>query len=107
MPLHVATHPLIAHKMTILRDVKTNSNDFRKVLKEITFYLGYEASRTVSTGDVSVTTPMGEHFIGQKINEKVAIIPILRAGLGTHQNKFFGFNLFQIFVIFSAYTSMI
>ena len=84
MPLHVATHPLISHKMTILRDAKTNSNDFRKVLKEITFYLGYEASRTVSTGDVTVTTPMGEPFTGSKVNEKVAIIPILRAGLGNH-----------------------
>lgn len=71
--------------MTILRDSKTNANDFRKVLREITFYLGYEASRTVSTGSVDVTTPMGEVFSGQKINEKVAIIPILRAGLGTYK----------------------
>ena len=82
MPLHVATHPLIAHKMTILRDAKTNANDFRKVLKEITFYLGYEASRTLSTVESNVTTPMGESFSGQKVHEKVAIVPILRAGLG-------------------------
>ncbi len=42
--VHVATHPLIAHKMSLLRNKETQSHDFRKILKEITFYLGYEVS---------------------------------------------------------------
>ncbi|RYY83598.1 hypothetical protein EON63_10915 [archaeon] len=58
MPLHVATHPLIAHKMTRLRDAKTSATDFRKLLKEITFYLGYEATRELSLQHDPVTTPM-------------------------------------------------
>jgi len=82
MPLHVATHPLISHKLTLLRDVKTSSSDFRKLLQEVTFYLGYEATRTLGTGPVTVTTPMGVPSLGSKVNETVAIIPILRAGLG-------------------------
>lgn len=81
MPLHVATHPLIAHKMTRLRDVKTSTSDFRRVLKEITFYLGYEASRDVKTVSEVVKTPMDLEFEGTKLAEDIAIIPILRAGL--------------------------
>ncbi len=82
MPLHVATHPLISHKMTVLRDSNTHSRDFRRVLKEITFYLGYEATRNLNTDSADVTTPMGVVHNGHKINESISIIPILRAGLG-------------------------
>jgi uracil phosphoribosyltransferase len=82
MPLFEATHPLVAHKMTLLRDQKTSSQDFRKVLRELTFYLGYEATRSVQTAPHEVTTPMGMPYHGGKISEKIAIIPILRAGLG-------------------------
>ncbi len=81
MPLHVATHPLIAHKMTRLRNSKTNCSDFRRVLKEITFYLGYEASRDIHTTQDIITTPMGVEFAGAKVSDDIAIIPILRAGL--------------------------
>lgn len=81
MPLHVATHPLIAHKMTRLRNSKTNCSDFRRVLKEITFYLGYEASREVKTVEEVISTPMGVEFAGSKLSDDIAIIPILRAGL--------------------------
>jgi len=73
---------LIAHKMNILRDAKTSTTDFRRVLREITFYLGYEASRDLKTVPETVTTPMSEEFVGAKIGERIAIIPILRAGLG-------------------------
>jgi uracil phosphoribosyltransferase len=82
MPLHAATHPLIAHKMNVLRDAKTSTSDFRGVLREITFYLGYEASRDLKTVSETVTTPMAQPFTGSKIGESIAIIPILRAGLG-------------------------
>lgn len=81
MPLHVATHPLISHKMTALRDVKTGAADFRKLLREITFYLGYEASRDLKVASDPIRTPMNVDFNGSKIAEQVAIIPILRAGL--------------------------
>jgi len=81
MPLHVATHPLIAHKMTRLRNAKTNCNDFRRMLKEITFYLGYEATRNINTAEDKITTPMGVEYLGGKISDDIAIIPILRAGL--------------------------
>jgi uracil phosphoribosyltransferase len=67
--------------MTLLRDVKTSASDFRKVLREITFYLGYEASRDLKVHTEHIRTPMNVDFEGTKIGENVAIIPILRAGL--------------------------
>lgn len=82
MPVHAASHPLIAHKMTRLRDKKTSTGDFRRILKEVTFYLGYEATRDLKVASEVVTTPMDLEFTGSKLGEKVAIIPILRAGLG-------------------------
>jgi uracil phosphoribosyltransferase len=81
MPLHVATHPLIAHKMTILRDVNTSSQDFRRVLREITFYLGYEATRTLTVDNIEVNTHLGTTE-GCRLAESISIIPILRAGTG-------------------------
>jgi uracil phosphoribosyltransferase len=81
MSVHVATHPLIAHKMTVLRDAKTSPADFRRLLQEITFYLGYEATRDLNTAPVEVKTPMGVVHTGAKVAQNVAIIPILRAGV--------------------------
>ena len=80
MSVNVASHPLISHKMTRLRNESTNSADFRQILKEITFYLGFEASRKISIADDVIRTPMGVEFSGARIAENVAIIPILRAG---------------------------
>jgi uracil phosphoribosyltransferase len=68
--------------MNVLRDAKTSTSDFRRVLREITFYLGYEASRDLKTVSETVVTPMDQPFAGSKIGESIAIIPILRAGLG-------------------------
>lgn len=101
--LYVSSHPLIGHKMTVLRDVNTHASDFRRVLKEITFYLAYEVLKTNSlkyalfiqydsiillqaTRDLKlsshvINTPMDMPFTGCKVSDKVAIIPILRAGL--------------------------
>jgi len=67
--------------MTRLRDVNTNSYDFRRVLKEITFYLGYDATREVKLQEDKIKTPMGVEFDGSKVADNVAIVPILRAGL--------------------------
>eukprot|EP01041_Mallomonas_annulata_P008074 gene8074-16569_t len=80
--LCVSTHPLIAHKMTVLRNVETRPHDFRRLLREITFYLGYEATRELHSMNVEITTPMNVTYTGSKISDKIAIIPILRAGLG-------------------------
>lgn len=79
--VHTATHPLVSHKMTLLRNVTTQSNEFRRLLREITFYLGYEATRDLETQKCEVTTPMNVVFEGAKTAENLAVIPILRAGL--------------------------
>eukprot|EP01039_Chlorochromonas_danica_P004640 gene4640-5082_t len=81
MPLHVASHPLIAHKMTHLRNITTNSYDFRRVLKELTYFLGYEATRGLNLQTEKIRTPMEVDFEGSKLADNVAIVPILRAGL--------------------------
>lgn len=81
MPYQLATHPLIAHKMTTLRDRKTSAKDFRSLLREITFLLGFEATRDLKLGNKSITTPMDASFEGFRVAEKIAIVPILRAGL--------------------------
>lgn len=78
----LSTHPLIAHKMTLLRDRKTASHDFRRLLREITFYLGFEATRDLKLQSHAISTPLGEPFDGVKLSESISIIPILRAGLG-------------------------
>ena len=81
MPLHIATHPLIAHKMSILRNAETSSHDFRRVMKEITFYLGYEATRSLAVTSIEVKTPTTTTE-GSVLTESISIIPILRAGTG-------------------------
>ncbi|EQC42857.1 uracil phosphoribosyltransferase [Saprolegnia diclina VS20] len=77
----VATHPVLAHKLTKLRDAKTDANLFRHLLREITFYLGYEATSDLAVIPKSITTPLGPHQ-GAELASVVALVPILRAGLG-------------------------
>lgn len=79
--VHVSTHPVLKHKLTLLRDKTTDSHKFRELLKEITFYLGYEATASLTTHPVEVETPVGAGT-GQKLAERIALVPILRAGLG-------------------------
>jgi uracil phosphoribosyltransferase len=79
--VHVSTHPLIAHKLTLLRNKETKCDEFRRILREITFYLGYEATRNLTTEKKVVTTPMNVSFDGSRVSEKIAVIPILRAGI--------------------------
>ena len=85
--LHVSNHPVLAHKLSILRSSSTSPASFRSTLREITFHLGYEATATLSTRDIPITVPGTNHMdhieaTGQKIAQKIALIPILRSGLG-------------------------
>lgn len=82
MRVHVADHPLITHKLTILRDVNTPSPTFRHLTEELVTLLAYEATREVRTEEVTIQTPVAE-TIGLAISEpRPLIVPILRAGLG-------------------------
>ena len=80
--LHVVDHPLVKHKLHILRDKDTTTSQFRELVTELAILEGYEATRDLPLEDVEVTTPL-ETFTAQRIaGKKLAIIPILRAGLG-------------------------
>jgi uracil phosphoribosyltransferase len=82
MRLHVADHPLITHKLTVLRDAKTPSPVFRALVEELVTLLAYEATRNVRTHAVEVTTPVAP-TTGLAISEpRPLVVPILRAGLG-------------------------
>ncbi|MCL2463520.1 MAG: uracil phosphoribosyltransferase [Micrococcales bacterium] len=82
MRLHVANHPLVAHKLTILRDAKTPSPTFRQLVDELVTLLAYEATRNVTTQAVEIETPVAP-TTGRKLADPAPIvIPILRAGLG-------------------------
>ena len=82
MRLHVADHPLVAHKLTILRDANTPSPTFRQLVDELVTLLAYEATRDVATHPVEIETPVAR-TTGRKLADPAPIvIPILRAGLG-------------------------
>lgn len=79
---HVVDHPLIKHKLTIMREKDTGAKDFRELLDEISTLMCYEITRDFPVEDVEIETPVAK-MTAQKIGgKKVAIIPILRAGLG-------------------------
>lgn len=73
---------MVQHKLTIMRDVNTGSKQFRELVKELALFEGYEATRDFPLEDVEVTTPICTTTAKQIAGRKVAIIPILRAGLG-------------------------
>ena len=80
--LHVFDHPLIAHKLSIMRQSGTGSKDFRELLNEIAMLMGYEVTRDLPVEEYTVKTPL-ETMKGKRISgKKLAIVPILRAGLG-------------------------
>jgi uracil phosphoribosyltransferase len=82
MRLHVADHPLVAHKLSVLRNKDTSSPTFRKLVDELVTLLAYEATRHVRTAPVEVQTPVAT-TTGVKIAEPLPlVVPILRAGLG-------------------------
>ncbi|MDA0367085.1 MAG: uracil phosphoribosyltransferase [Proteobacteria bacterium] len=80
--LNVLDHPLIAHKLSLMRDVTCSTKDFRTLLKEISLLMGYELTRDLPVRHQKVTTPVAETMGRFIAGKKVAIVPILRAGLG-------------------------
>ena len=80
--LTVVSHPLVQHKMALLRSVDTPTREFRQLVGEIATLLAYEATRTLETEPVKVTTPL-EAMEGHRIpKDRIVLVPILRAGLG-------------------------
>lgn len=75
-------HPLLQHKISMLRDENTGTNEFRKLVEEIAMLMGYEALRDLPTEDVEIKTPIETCKTPMISGKKLAIVPILRAGLG-------------------------
>ena len=78
----ILDHPLIKHKISMLRDENTGTNEFRKLVEEIAMLMGYEALSDLPLEDVEVTTPIETCMTPMIAGKKLAIVPILRAGLG-------------------------
>ena len=82
MSVSYMTHPLIKHKISILRKKSTGTNEFRRVVEEIAILMGYEALSDLQTTEISISTPI-EDTMSPVINGKnLAVVPVLRAGLG-------------------------
>ena len=82
MEITVANHPLIAHKVTLLRDVNTTSSQFRQLVEELVTLLTFEATKSLATEEVEVETPLTKTTGTRLAKPTPLIIPILRAGLG-------------------------
>ena len=80
--LHVMDHPLIKHKISKMRDVQTGSKEFREYVNEIAMLMGYEVTRDLPLMDIQVQTPLAVAKTQIIAGKKLAIVPILRAGLG-------------------------
>ena len=77
----VLTHPLVRHRVTLMRDVNTKPKQFRELVDEITEFLAIEGLKDLRTVEVPVTTPVAK-TTGVKIDDSIVIVPILRAGMG-------------------------
>ena len=80
--VHIIDHPLITHKLSIMRNKKTGSKDFRELLGEIAMLMGYELTRDLPLEDVTIETPITKMKAKMISGKKLAVVPILRAGLG-------------------------
>ena len=80
--VHVIDHPMVQHKLAILRDKETSCKQFRELVREVALFEGYEATRDFPLRDVEVDTPVARATCRMIEGKKVAVIPILRAGLG-------------------------
>lgn len=80
--VHIIDHPMIQHKLSIMRNKNTGCKDFRELLKEISLLMGYEVLRDIPLEDMEIDTPICHMTAKQVSGRKLAIVPILRAGLG-------------------------
>lgn len=80
--VYVFDHPLIQHKTAIIRKTETSTKDFRQLVKEIAMLMGYEATRQLPLEEVDIETPICKTTVKMLKGEDIAIVPILRAGLG-------------------------
>lgn len=80
--VHVFEHPLIQHKLSILRDKETSVKEFRELIGEIAMLMCFEATRDLPLEDVEVETPVAKAHCRRLAGKKLAVVPILRAGLG-------------------------
>ncbi len=78
----VLDHPLIKHKVTLLRDVNTGTNEFRSLVSEVAMLMAYEVTRDLELQEIKVQTPVQEAVGYQLSGKKLGLVPILRAGLG-------------------------
>lgn len=80
--VNIINHPLVKHKITLMRDEKIGTREFRILVEEVAMLMGYEAMRDLPTEDVEVKTPITTRKLPMLCGKKLAIVPILRAGLG-------------------------
>jgi uracil phosphoribosyltransferase len=79
--VYESSHPLVKHKLTLLRNSSTEPKKFRELVRELAILLAYEATADLGLESISVTTPLGE-AAGSELVDKIGLVPILRAGLG-------------------------
>ena len=80
--LHITDHPLITHKLSIMRSKKTGAKDFRELLEEISMLMGYELTRDLPLEEVNIETPVTKMKAKMIAGKKMAVVPLMRAGLG-------------------------
>lgn len=80
--VHVIDHPMVQHKLSIMREKETGSKDFRELLNEISLLMGYELTRDIPLDEVEIETPICKTVAKRVSGRKLAIVPILRAGIG-------------------------
>lgn len=79
--VHESQHPLVRHKLTLLRNINTEPKKFRQLIREVAILMAYEATEDLALTETSVESPMGGAQ-GYELKEKIGLVPILRAGLG-------------------------
>ena len=82
MQVKVIDHPLIQHKLTLIRDIRTGTKDFRELLEEIAMLMAYELTRDLPLEEIEVETPVVKCRARVLAGKKISVVPILRAGLG-------------------------
>ena len=82
----IMEHPLIQHKIGVIRRIETGSRDFREMIGEIASLITYEATKDLKLQDVEIETPICRTVVKELEGKKLAIVPILRAGLGDRKS---------------------